>query len=131
MAWFADIVRSAVGIANDLTIDGGMQVSVSHRAFVSQDLLGEVTYAAPVTRTCLMTEIKHQFYTEDDRDVQGQHALFFPANVPIDHRDEITLPDGTVWPSLDISGFADAELGGRYFTKVKLGQDYIRLSHKG
>lgn len=130
MAWFADIVRSAVAIANDITVDGGMQVSVTHSAFLSQDTLGEPVYAAPVTRTCVLREIKHQFYTDGDHEVQGQHELIFTGNVPIDPRDALILPDGNRWPIMEISGVADAEQGGRYLTIVKLGQDYIRLVHR-
>lgn len=130
MAWFADIVREAVGTVNDITVDGGLQVTVQHSAYVSQDMLGEPVYATAVPRTCLMRDIKHQFYTEEDSEVQAQHELFFASNVPLDARDALTLPDGTVWPRLEVSGPADAELGGRYFTKVKLGQDYIRLVHR-
>lgn len=130
MAWFADIVRDVVAVVHDLTVSGGVEVTVTHLAYVSQDILGAPIYAAPVTRTCVMRDIKHNFYTDADREVQPQHELIFTGNVPIDPRDAITMPDGNDWPILEVSGLADAEQGGRYFTIVKLGQDYIRLQHR-
>jgi hypothetical protein len=117
-----DAVRSALATIDEVTLDGGIQVTITHRAFVQQDEFGDAEpYAAPVSRACLLKQIKQAHHSAEGREIQNQSRLFFPRNIPFSTYDEITMPDGSMPPILEIGGLED-RLGGRFYTVVTLGQ---------
>lgn len=111
-------------------LDGGLEVSIGHRAYVAQDALGDgEPFAASVARTAVMKEIKQAQYSVDGMEIQNQSRLVFLGNVTVGSHDEITLPDGTTPPILEIGGVRDPT-GGRFYTVVTLGQ-HVRPRQSG
>lgn len=122
MGFFDDAVRDALATVDSITSTGGIQVTVTHRPFVQQDAFGDADpYGTPAAVECILKEIKQAYHSSDGRDVQNQSRLFVPRNLTISTSDEITLPDGTKPPILEIGGLRDAT-GGRFYTVVTLGQ---------
>lgn len=123
MGSLASVIRTGIGILDDVTVSGGLQVTVSHRAYVTQDALGDgEPYAAAVERTAVFVQVKHMFHGSEGYEVQSQGRLLFPRAVVVTAHDLITLPDGTTPPILDVKGVWDQGAGGRFYTSVELGQ---------
>lgn len=123
MASLASVVRKGIGIIDDVTVSGGLQVTVSHRAYVTQDALGDgEPYAAAVSRTAVYVQTTHMFHGAEGSETQSIGKLLFPRAVVISTHDQITLPDGTTPPILEVKGVWDQGAGGRFYTSVELGQ---------
>jgi len=111
----ADVVRSAVAIADSVT--ASLQTDVTHEAWIDDDRFGKPTYADPVTRKALVSQVQKLVRTADDRTVVAKTKVSFlrpiPAQgasgraEPLDPRDKITLPDGTTGPLLAVEGMVD------------------------
>lgn len=116
-----DEVRSAVATLNTATSVGGIQVTVSHRTFTGQDAFGDPTYAAAVSRSGIYADKHQQYHSVDGLEIQTQSRLTFLGNIACTVSDEITLPDGSKPPILEVKGPLD-RTGGRYLTTVVFGQ---------
>lgn len=126
MGNIAQSIRRALTIVDDVTTAGGITVDVVHRAYVAQDALGDgEPYAAPVTRQAVFKDIKHQFHGVGGYEVQSQGHLLFARPVTITTSDQLTMPDGTTPPILEVNGVWDSEAGRRYYTVVTLGQESL------
>lgn len=126
MGSLAGVIRLGIGILNDITVAGGIQVTVIHRAYVAQDALGDgEPYAAPVSRTAVLKQLKHMLHGINGSETQDQSQLLFVGPVAITTNDHLTLPDGTTPPILEVNGVWDQGGAGRYYTVVKLGQDVL------
>jgi hypothetical protein len=117
-----DLVRGAVATLESVTSTGGLQVTVSHRAYVAQDALGDgEPYATAVPRTGIYSDRKQQYHSADGTEIQTQSRIVFLGNIPMSANDLITLPDGTSPPILEVKGPLN-RTGGRYLTIVVFGQ---------
>jgi hypothetical protein len=122
MGVFDVAIRAAIADIDTLTYTGGLQVAVSHRAYVTQDAFGDGDpYAAAVTRYGIVKEIKQRMNSVDGVEVQNQTKLILIGNVAVTAHDQFTLPDGTTPPILEFNGVRDSA-GGRYYTIVLFGQ---------
>lgn len=116
-----DAVRAAVAEIEDVTSTGGLQVTVSHRAYVTQDAFGDgEPYATAVSRSGIFVEQRRQFRSFDGTEIQTQSRITFLGNITVTANDKITLPDGTAPPILEVKGPLD-RTGGRYLTTVVFG----------
>lgn len=123
MGSLASVIRTGLGVVDDITVSGGLQVTISHRAYVTQDALGDgEPYAAAVSRTAVYVETKHMFHGAEGSEIQSIGKLLFPRAVVITAHDQITMPDGTIPPILEVKGMWDQGAAGRFYTSVELGQ---------
>ena len=126
---FADIVRSGVATARELS--DSLLVDVQHQAWIGLTSFGAPNYAAAVTRRALVEMKQRQVKMPNGEVAVSRAQVTFieplPANgaanrrEPIDLRDNITLPDGTSGPILDVSGLFDPETNAPYMLQVFLG----------
>lgn len=122
MGFFDDAIRAGVATLDAETSTGGVQVTVSHRAYVTQDALGDgEPYAAAVPRSGILIDRKQQYHSADGLEIQTQSRITFLGNIAVSPYDQITLPDGTTPPILEVKGPHD-RTGGRYITTVVFGQ---------
>jgi len=125
----ADIVRSGIALAKEVTSD--LQVDVSHEAWISNDSYGKRVYAAAVTLSGIV-EKKERLI----RDFAGvvvvsktKITILQPVTAngatgrrePIDPRDRITPPDGVTGPILNAEGMIDSSTGAPYMFEIYLG----------
>jgi hypothetical protein len=125
----AGTVRSAVATADKVV--KALEEEVTHEAWISADMFGKNTYAAPALRKALVEQKIQERRLSDGRIVKTSAKLTFleviPANgtagriEPIDPRDRITLKDGTTGPILSDSGFRDPEKSRPYLVEILLG----------
>lgn len=126
MAVFDDAIRGAIATLHQRTSDGGLQVSVTHRPYLQQDTFGDAEpYGTPVTRTGIYVDKKMNFHAANGEEIQTQSRITFLGNIAMTANDQITLPDGTSPPILEVKGFRDPA-GGRFLTTVVFGQSIIR-----
>jgi hypothetical protein len=119
----ADTVRAAVAVADRVTGGtGGLQVTVTHKAWSSQDGDGKPTYAAGVSRSGVLVYETKAIRGVDGHERQSIANLTFIGNVAVDIRDQITLPDGKTPVILRVSAPADSGTAGAVFiTQVWFG----------
>jgi hypothetical protein len=116
-----DLVRSGVALANRLT--GSFQGTVQHRAFVSDSTTGgPPNFSAAVPRQALIVLGQKAMRTKEGEDVVRYALVTFISPVVVTVRDEITLPDGSSGPVVDIGGLLDSDTGRPYFPEVSLGR---------
>ena len=106
MAFPADILRSGVAIVDSLT--KGVQVNITHEAWVDQDGHGDPVLANPVTLRAVLDLNRKQQRQDDGTIITIMATVTIVGDVapngaagrlePIDPRDIITLPDGTTGP---------------------------------
>jgi hypothetical protein len=113
------LIRSALRTADAVT--AGLQATVGHAAYTSQDAYGKPTYAAVVDRQAVVELTEKPMRTLEGHERLSIARLTFPRPVAIDVRDRFTLPDGRTAPILTINGVADPSTGARYATEVALG----------
>lgn len=116
------LVRKAVALADVLTGGAdGLQATVSHYAWLSQDETGKPTYRTAVARTALVTYETRQVRLLGGTVVQTRATILFPRPVVIDERDKILLPDGTTGPIyMRADGVADVSTGKGFYSEVML-----------
>ncbi len=129
MAGFADIIRSGVAIADNLT--QSLQPNVLHEAFVGKDGEGGYSYATGVQRAALVERKTKMVRNAQGEEVVSTHVVTLLRPVaangspgrrePIDPRDKFTLPDGSKPKILSIQDFTDKDTGSGYFYQVYLG----------
>lgn len=111
MAFPAEILESSIKIADGLT--KGAQDKVIHRAWIGQDVFGEVTYASPITRDAVVDRTNKSIVKEGQF-INISATIIFVGDIlpngaagrrePIDPRDELTLSDGFTGPIIDAPG---------------------------
>lgn len=129
MAGFADIIRSGVAIADDLT--QSLQPSVLHEAYTGRDGESNLTYATGVARAALVERKAKMVRNTAGEEVVSTHVVTFLRPVaangfpgrrePIDPRDRLTMPDGSKPKILSIEDFTDKDTNSGYFYQVYLG----------
>lgn len=120
---FGGLVRKAVALADTMTGGSdGLQATVSHYAWLSQDETGKSTYKAAVARDAIVTYETRQVRGEGGTVVQTRATVLFPRPVDLDLRDKLVLPDGTTGPLYMRPGMvADPSTGKAYLAEVMLG----------
>jgi hypothetical protein len=129
----ADIVRAGVATANKITGgSAGLQVPVTHEAWIGQDGYAAKLYAAPVTRTALVEEGARPRRTSTGEVLLTRAHITFLAPIeangaagrlePIDPRDRFTLPSGVTGPIVDFDGMpVDVSTGRSFLSGIWLG----------
>lgn len=113
------LIRSALRTADAVT--AGLQATVGHAAYTSQDTFGKPTYATLVSRQAVVDLTERPVRTTEGQERLSTARLIFPRPVAVDLRDRFTLPDGRTAPVLTLNGVADPSTGARYATEVALG----------
>ena len=117
MAFPAELLRAGVAIANTLT--KGVQGTISHEAYVSQDGKGRRTYAAAVSRECVIDFTRKQLRGTLITIVA---TVTFVGDVAIDPRDRITLPGGLTGPIIqDPNAVMDPATGRGFINTTMIG----------
>lgn len=111
-----------------------MNITVQHEAWVGDDGRGADEFAAAVARQALLEVKQEQVYTRSGTLATSMATLIFLSTIedttpntgkqrlqPVDPRDRITLPDGTVAPIIDAAGFIDSGTERPFVNEVKLG----------
>lgn len=129
MAGFADIIRSGVAIADNLT--QSLQPSVTHEPFTGKNGEGGYSYGTGVQRAALVERKAKMVRNAQGEEVVSTHVVTFLRPIaangspgrrePIDHRDRMTMPDGSKPKILSIEDFTDKDTSAGYFYVVHLG----------
>lgn len=136
MGWADALIRTGIGIANQLTgpTSGNLQEAITWEAFIGQDGYGKASFATAVPLTAVVDRTAKQIQ-------RGEHLVPVKATVliltvvdpngtvldpprrePFDPRDRITLMDGLTGPILDAPGSVDDPTTGRgYFAQIMIG----------
>jgi hypothetical protein len=107
-------LTGAVAAANQATVSLGLQVDVSHEAWIGQDDYGKATFDDPVTLSALVQEGTNQIRRTDGSVITTRACISFLYPIthngasgrrePIDPRDRITLPSGYTGPIVENVG---------------------------
>lgn len=127
----ADIVKAGIAVANTVTENGELQDEVSIAAWTGYASNGTPTFASTVSIPALI-ELKVQRIKLPNGDLVNSIAKVtflrpITANgatgrrEPIDPRDDITLPDGTVGRALQTEGLVNEQTGAPFMLQVWLG----------
>lgn len=124
MAGFADLARSLVAVAHQLTAT--LQANVTHYKYseATVDDSGKVTWGSGTVRTALLDNVNSMQRNQQGQLVMAQTKVTFLHPVVIDSRDKIVLPDGKTAEIVRISGFVDPDAVGStsaYVTEIYLG----------
>ncbi len=125
----AGTIRSAVATADKVT--KSLQENVAHRAWVSADMMGKMTFDPPISRKAIVEQAIKERRLPDGRLVMTSAKITFLEVIlpngaakrqePVDPRDRITLADGTSGPILNITGLRDPEKSRPYLLEIWLG----------
>jgi hypothetical protein len=109
-AWLVEAVEAV----NEATQDLGLQVDVSHEAWIGQDVYGAPRFADPVALQALVQEGTNQVRLRTGDTITTRACISFLAAItphgaahrrePIDPRDRVTLPSGLTGPVVDNPG---------------------------
>jgi hypothetical protein len=115
------LIRSVIATAKAIVGgQGGVMVTVIHRAALKKDGYGKVTqWGDPVPLEAIEEASSRVIREPGGKERQARHKLSFLANVTFTMDDELTLPDGTKGPIVAIGGLEGS--GGPYFAQVWLG----------
>ena len=124
------IVRKGVSLANRLTAD--LQDTVTHEAWIGHDGFGKPQYdPAIISRQAVVEMDQRLIRLADGQEVQQRARVTVIGPItgngakgrkePVDPRDRITLPDGTIGPILDVKGVSDPTTGAPYAYTIILG----------
>jgi hypothetical protein len=128
----AAVIRSAVEAVR-LTTEGpdGIQVDVSHEAWVGKDGRAGPLYATAVTRPALAQFRRPQDLRNEGQQIAARCILSFlepiPATgaigrrEPVDPRDRFTLPNGMTGPVVDVQSMIAPDSEAPLLTVVYLG----------
>lgn len=125
---FDALIRDAVQLADALTGDGGLQVSVAHEALlvdvdgqpVTEAFSGELTYGGATTRTALWEDEAQLIRQPGGVEVVATGKLtFLVPGLVIDERDRLTV-NGRV-PAILRVDRGLRSTGGTYVLTVWLG----------
>lgn len=122
---YGTLIRNGVALAHRLLVAGGVEVAVVHRAASTPDVRGNVVLGDPVNRTALWRKRVRAFRQSDGTIVNTRGVLTFLGSVEIGMSDQLVVQGVGSGPVLEVDGLADAEQGGRFVTKVWLGDESI------
>lgn len=125
----ADIVRSGVAIAKDVTSD--LQVNITHEAWISNDAYGGPTYAAATTLPAIVEREQRLIRDMNGEEIMSRTKITILQPItangstgrrePIDPRDRI-IPSGDITgPILSVEGIVDPNTNAPYLYIVRLG----------
>jgi hypothetical protein len=130
----ADIVRSAVAIAQSVTEAGELQETVTLRRWKSADASGAPTYATSLQASALVSHSAVKLRTDTGIETVSTAQVTFLQPIdplapvvsgreePIDKRDQIILTNGKSGPILRTDGgLADPDTGRPYTVTAYLG----------
>lgn len=127
----ADLVRSGVALANQITSDGGLLCNVTHYPWTGYvNAHGDSSYGDPVELEGLFSQ-KNELIQMGGQYIETRAVLTFLFPIepngatgrrePIDNRDLFDLPDGSKGRIADVRGLVDASTDRPYFCKVYFG----------
>lgn len=131
MGFPLEILQGGIAIANSLT--AGVQVEITHEAWIDQDVHGDPVLADPVQIRCVLDLSRRQIQQEDGIIVTVVATATVVGDVspngaagrvePIDPRDIITLPDGTTGPIIQTApnSVVDPSTGRGLIHEILLG----------
>lgn len=123
-----NVLRDAVKVVD--TVTKPIQSTVSFKRRTGQDQFGAPTYAAAVNLKAAVDWKARQVRTSTGILTVSRAVVTFldaaalsaaTGGAGIDDSDEITLPDGTTGPLLDLGGFIDPGTGIPIATEAYLG----------
>jgi hypothetical protein len=128
----AAAIRAAVEAVRVATEGpAGLQVNVTHEAWVGKDGRAKPIYATAVSRAALVQYRRPQEQRTEGQPITHRAILSFlgpiqPVGIPgrrepVDPRDKFTLPDGTTGPIVDVQSMPAADNHAPYLTVVYLG----------
>jgi hypothetical protein len=128
----ADVIRGAVATAKSVTAP--LEVDITHEAWTGLDNSTKPTYATGVTLSALVEQGPVPFRTAlgETVEVKAIVTILQPVTAngasgreePIDPRDQITLPNGTIGAPIVATpepGLVDPSTSVPYFHRVALG----------
>jgi hypothetical protein len=111
----ADLVRNAVATAKSVT--AGLQVSITHEPFSSDDANGNRSYGASATYSVIVSH-KSRWVSSKDRTGQlSKSNIQFLESVAVTEQDRITLPDGSQPQILSVEDVLDPD-GNFYAPRI-------------
>lgn len=122
MSGLADLIRSVVALADDVT--STLQATVQHES--ATDALtayGAVVYATAVPRKAFVQYLERLNKTNDGRNVDDIARIVFLTPTAVDPRDRFTLPNGVAVTVARLGGVADPDSlsGASFYTDVVVG----------
>ena len=125
------VVRDAIKVAKNAA--GDLIVQVQHEPWIGTDGYGQRSYATAEARDAIVDFRRQKFTTDGGTEtVMAVVVTFLDPFVaqgaegrqePIDPRDRMTLPDGTVAPSVEVRGAAiDPTTNQPFMMEVVLGK---------
>jgi len=123
----ATLLQSGVKIANNLT--ASLQVKIKREAWIGSDQFGKKQYAAADYLDCIVDETLKEIQNTAGQTIAISATLTIVGDVlpngaagrrePIDPRDRITMPDGSIGPIVQSPfGSVINPLTGRGFVQV-------------
>jgi hypothetical protein len=124
-----DTIASGIATANKIT--ASLQDTVGFEAWTGKDKFAKPTYAASVNYQALIERKQTLRRKMSGEEVAAQTKITIIGPVantvatsrhnPIDPRDRITLPDGTIGPIVDVQGLVNPGTSEPYMVEVFLG----------
>ncbi len=121
----------AAGIATAKTVAASLLDDITIEPFTGNDRTGAPSYAAAVTYPALVEPKQRITKNSLGEDIVSQARVTILEPIaangtsgrhePVDTRDKLTLPDGTVGPILDIVGTVNPDTGYPYMFEIYLG----------
>ena len=121
----------ASGIATAKSVTASLQDDITIAPWTSNDRTGAPSYGTAVTYPALVEWKQKMLKDRSGRDVvtQTKVTILQPITAngtsgrtePVDPRDKVTLPDGTVGPILDVAGLVNPDTGYPYMFEIWLG----------
>lgn len=125
MAFPREILISGINLANNLT--AGVQSTITHYPYASQDGDGNKVYSTAVVRACVVDRTTRNIVATVGASA-GQLVstlatlTFVSGGIIINPKDMIVLGDGASGPIVAVSGVDDPETGKGFVTEVILGR---------
>jgi len=117
---FDALIRNGVALADSLTKQG-LQATVTHAAYASQNAYGEPTWGTPTSRRAVVSTTTERIRDDRGVEVLARYRILFLGNVTVGVRDKLTLPSGEVTPILRVDGGVLADNGAGFVTEVFCG----------
>lgn len=121
----------ASGIATAKSVTASLQDNITIAPWTSNDRTGAPSYGTAVTYPALVEWKQKMTKDRRGRDVETQTKVTILQPItatvatgrknPLDPRDKVTLPDGTVGPILDVAGLLNPDTGYPYMFEIWLG----------
>lgn len=116
---FDALIRSGIALADSLTRQG-LQATVLHEAWASQNAYGEAAYAVGVSRRAVVADSTEMIRTDRGEERLARYRVLFLGAVAVDGRDRLTI-GGRVSPILRVDVGVLADDGQQFVTEVFCG----------